>query len=597
MADQAPVLGRVAGTDTPAPPIERADDAAPPPADGRFVFPAAVRYAVIAYAVFGVPLVAAALWPPLPAHQYLRAMFGLHLAMLGPGALLAAVAAVRAPAKDRVVRVLWAGTIGVGLVVVANAFARIGPDSPPPSMVRALTPVLVALGLLLVANTLMLRARSGQRAALVDAVDLVMATVAVSVPFALAFGNTILDSPVPWFSVTAAMWAVLACHGTLVALVIRTLVAPGHRLVADLGIAFGTAVILSSTAQVVLGVHDFELPAGPFLAAHAVALAAALIFFAFTTKDSSPGLERLPVGGQVRRSSVIAMVVLASIPLTAAIAWSQRDISWVPATALVAGLGLLALSSVRHLLAAREALRLHELVEHSAAQRGQLLSEVMAHIDLDRHRAATHLHRQAASLHTAMASFTSAVAHTAEADTPGAVSFAVERLRRDLGQRADGFRRIAEAIKPLEPGHAEARRLSVPMRAYLENLCGDGPRPDLQVDIDPELSLDWTTEAVVLRIAQEATLDALWTAGATAVHIAVTADHEAIHLDITDNGCRSDPSAPILTTMRSLAVFMGGGLTTVDEPTAGRVVSAVIPFTMRAVEEPRVPSLRLVDDT
>lgn len=464
-------------------------------------------------------------------------------------------------------------------------------------MVRALIPVLIALGLLLVANTLMLRARSGQRAALVDAVDLVMATVAVSVPFGLAFGNTILTSPVPWFSVSAAMWAVLACHGTLVALVIRTLVAPGHRLVADLGIAFGAAVILSSTAQVVLGVHDFELPAGPFLASHAVALAAALIFFAFTTKDASPGLERLPVGGQVRRSSVIAMVVLGSIPITAAIAWSQRDVDWVPATALVAGLGLLALSSVRHLLAAREAIRLHELVEQSAAQRGRLLSEVMAHIDLDRHRAATHLHRQAASLYTAMASFTSAIDHTAETDTPGAVSFAVERLRRDLGQRADGFRRIAEAIKPLEPGHAEARRLAVPMRAYLENLCGDGPRPDLQVDIDPELTLDWTTEAVVLRIAQEATLDALWTAGATAVHIAVTADHEAIHLEITDNGSRIDPSIPILTTLRSLAVFMGGELTIVDEPTAGRVVSTVIPFTMRAVEEPRIPSLRLVDDT
>lgn len=84
MADQAPVLGRVTGTDTPPPPIER-DDAAPPPAGRRFVFPAAVRHAVIAYAALGVPLVVVGLWAPLPSHQYLRAMFGLHLAMLGPG--------------------------------------------------------------------------------------------------------------------------------------------------------------------------------------------------------------------------------------------------------------------------------------------------------------------------------------------------------------------------------------------------------------------------------------------------------------------------------------------------------------------------------
>ena len=600
MANQAPVLEDIDQIDLPAPDARAAStdrSSAPAPASNRFLFSATTRYAVVAALAVMVPLSAIVYWEPREPHAYLRAMFQLYLLFIVVAIGFALVAALRAPAKDRVVRWMWATALVLGVGASIQAYQRIEPGMDP-GFVRTLSPIAIGLVLLLVANTLMLRARSGERAALVDASDLIMATLAIATALILAFGHTALQAEESWFTVSAGLWGLLAFHGTMVAMAVRARVEPGHRLLAQLGIVFGVTIIVSSTAQVVLGVNDFALPAGPFLAASALALAAGVLFFAFTKRDASPGLERLPVGAQARRSSIIAMLVLGSIPVTGAIVWWQRDISWVPPVALLAGFTLLALSSIRHLLAAREANRLHALVEANAAKRGELLSEVMSHIDLDRHRAATHLHRQAASLYAAMASFTSAVNQATESDSPAAVSYAADRLRRDLGHRADKLRRLAEAIKPLEPEKAGARRLAVPMRAYLENVCGDGPQPDLRVDIDPELTLDWTTEALVLRIAQEATLHALWSARATTVDITVTADHEAIHLEIADDGNGEEPSNQALVTMRSMAQYMGGDLTTVAEPSAGGVVSATIPFATRTPDEQHTeqrPELRLVD--
>ena len=596
MAYQAPVLGRVDGTDTTTTTtIAHASGLPPAPDADRFVLPRSLRYVVVVLIAVSVPLIAGVFWEPRPVHEYLQTMVLVHLGFIVPTLLLAALAALRSPSKDRVVRWIWTVGIALGVIAVIRAYLRISPEMQP-TMLASLVPVFVVLGLLLVANTLMLRARSGERAALVDAIDLIMATMALTVPLWLAFGDTLINSPVPWFSVNAGMWVVVACHATLVVLVIRTRTQPDHRLMANIGLGFAITVMVSSVAQVVLGIGDFTLPSGPFLALFAASLSGGVLFFAFSTREASPGLERLPLGGQVRRSSAIALLVMASIPVTGAVVWWQRDVSWVPTATLVAGLVLLALSSARHLLAGREAMRLHDLVEESAAERSQLLSEVLAHIDLDRHRAASHLHRQAASLYTAMASFSSAVGHGDESSQPASVGYAADRLRRDLGHRADNLRRIAEAIKPIEPAGAEARSLAVPMRAYLENLCGDGPRPDLTVDIDPELALDWTTEAVVLRIAQEATLNALWRARATAVHISVTADSEGIHLEIADDGGCDQPAGHDLTTLQSMARFMGGDLSIIAEPTAGRVISATIPFVMRVPDEPR-SHLRVVDDS
>ncbi len=548
--------------------------------DERFVFPRWVRWSAVIYVAIGIPLTAAVFWEPRAPHEYLSAMLVLNVAFIGPAFVLAVGAALRSPPEDRVPRWMWAVALGAGLLAVTRQYSLAAPDVEP-GLVRPASPAFFALIILLVANGILLRARSGERAALVDAVDLVMATIALSVPLVLAFGHAVLDSPHSWFTVSASVWMLVAIHGILVSLVIRSRVHPQFRLLANIGVAFGSAVLVSTIGHVVLGVGGFDAPAGPFLAAYVLAIAFGAIFFAFATVDASPGLERLPVGQQVRRSSLISLVVIGTVPVTGAIVWWQRDVAWVPVVAVITGLALLALSNLRHLLAAREALRLHEIVERDAAERSRLLSEVMAHMDTDRHRAATHLHTQAARLYTAIASLGSAIDQAAESGSSAAVGHTAERLRRDLAQQADSFRRIAEAIKPLAPAEAGTRRLSVAMAAYLEELSGDGPRADLSVEIDPDLSLDWHTEAVVLRIAQHATLQALWYAGATTVSISVTAEDNEIIVAVTDDGRGEEEPRAALATMQSLTRFMGGDLTTgtVDDR---RVLRAVVPTAMAA---------------
>ncbi len=578
-----------------APTEENADDAPAPPApDDPYLFTPRLRRALIGYVAATVPLVAVLFWSPREPHEYVIAMMQTGLLYIVPGALLSLFAALRAPGgTDRMVRWMWAGVFFTGIATSYSSIRRVH-DGMDPSVARVSAPVVVGLLLLVVANTLMMRARSGQRAALVDGVDLVMATIAIAAPLTLAFGRDVIDSPVPWFTLTAGMWFVASIHGTMVALVIRGRTAPGHQGMATAGAVFGVVVMASSLAHVLLGVRGFDLPAGPFAALYAAAAGIGTIFYAHASRRSSPGLERLPLGAQVRRHSTIAVLVLASIPVIVGVAWWQSEDPGVVVGGLGAVLALLALSSVRNLLAARETIRLYAMIEESAQKRGELLAEVMSHVDTDRHRAAAHLHREAASLHTAMASFTAAIDQAVASGNPNSVSFAAERLRRDLGVRADTLRRVAEAVRPLSPDAQGSRRIVAPMKAYIENVCGDGPRPDLHFEVDPDLVLDWTIEAAVLRIVQEATLNAWFYAGATTVSVEVGGGAGGVEVTVADNGCGTTPRRGVMAGIQSAARFLGGDVV-IERDEDGGTVRALLPTDPSAPPDGTTPHLRLVE--
>jgi signal transduction histidine kinase len=563
------------------------------PTGPQRVFSDRVRLATRLYVAVTVPIVAALFWSAREPHEYLVSMLHTGLFYVAPGAVLALVAALKAPPPDRAVRWMWTGVFFAGVVAAFTGTRRVHADMDP-TILRAAAPVIVGLVLLAVANTLIMRARSGQRAALVDAVDLVMATIAITAPLALALGHDIARAPVPWFTVTSGLWFVVALHGTMVAIVIRSRLQPGHQAMATSGVVFGVVVMASSAAHVGLGMSDFTLPAGPFLAFYALGAGVGMVFYSYATRVTSPGLERLPPGAQVRRHSSIAILVLVAIPVIVAMVWWHADEPGVLPGGLTAVLVLLALSSIRNLLAARETVRLYALVEESAQMRGELLSEVMAHVDTDRHRAAAHLHRQAASLYAAMAAFTSAIDQAIESGNPASVSFAADRLRRDLGHRADGLRRIAEAVKPLSPHDQGPRRIVAPMRAYIENVCGDGPRPELHIEVDAELALDWTTEVAVLRIVQEATLNAWWYAGATTVSVTVGGGVEGVRVEVLDNGCGSTPPNVVMSGIQSAARFLGGDVVIERDGTGGHVM-ALLPMNPPSLADDQRSHLRLVD--
>lgn len=557
------------------------------------VFPTRLRHAVTLYAVLAVPLCALAMWSATGPDGYMRAMSLTSVVYTLPGAVLAVVASLRAAPGDRPIWRLWSlGWLLGGVAAFAYLWSGDADQDTDMSIVRS----ILGLGVLVVANMLMLRRRLGERAALVDAIDILMATIAVTLPFALLTADLIVDSEHAWFTISCALWWIAAVHGLFVALVMRARVLPDERATSNLGIALALAALTTSTAGLVHGLRGFPAPAGPTLATYAAFLAVLTAFFLSSSKYAPRGLDRLPAAGQVRHQSYVLIGVLAVLPLVGVEVWIRRDESWVVATALASVAVLFVLSSIRHLLSARETIRLYGAVERAADDRGELLGEVMAHVDADRHRVAAHLHRQAVSLYTSLATLTCALDRSTGDGSSERVTRAAEQLRRDLGRRADGLQRIAVAVKPLSSGDHDGQGLSATIRGYVESLYCHDHAPDVDVTVDSALVLDWTTEAILVRIAQEAIGNVCRHSRASTLHVRLEVDEGVLRLEVDDDGIGADriDEGRGIDTMRSMARFLDGDLVVTSVPGAGTLVSAS--FALDALPERPRPALRLVAD-
>lgn len=560
----------------------------------RFVVSPRLRRLGVTYVAITVPLVGMLSWSVEGRAAYIDTLLLAGIAYTVPVVVLAMLAAHRAAAADRLVWRIWAFGAAGGAVSSYVFYLR---SQEGWDEARSWSPPAAVLGvvILLVANTLILRRRSGERAALVDAVDLLMATIAATVPLAMVWGDEVVDAPASWFTVTASVWVIGAFHGLFVGLVVRARLRPDERTNANIGIVLGVVGVVSSMIQVQHALRGFPAPGGPGIAAHAAFLGMVLLFFLFSASAPSTGLERLPAAAQVRRQSIVVIGVLAAVPLIAGLAWWQRDEDWVVATAIGATGALLVLSGIRHLLSARETTRLYSEVERAAVERGELLAEVMAHVDADRHRVAAHLHRQAVSLYTTVATLSCTLDAAVDAGAPTSATRAVERMRDDLGRRADSLRSVALAVKPLSPLDGPSQGLAATVRAYVENLYGDDPRPALEVSVAADLVLDWTTEAIVVRILQEATNNVWRHAGASVVKIDVGTTSDVLYLEVADDGsgvADHSPDGRGLHTMRSMAGFLGGALTVEGYPGSGTRVRAELPID--ALPDPPRPTLSVV---
>jgi signal transduction histidine kinase len=548
--------------------------------DYRFVFARWVRYLGVGYVAVTVPLCTVLLSPVQGESNYYAAIMVVRCVYWAPGLVAALVAGRRGAPGHRLIWRWWA--VGFGLGTLWSA-ARLPLGDRDWAVFRqgAVPSSAVVVVLLIVTNTMLMRSRSGQRTFLIDVVDLVMATVAILVPAALLFGRQIVDSPSAWYSVSAALWLVGAGYGTLVASLVAPRLLRSDRNTARFGVLLGSAAMIDGLAQVIQGTHNFELAPAPFIATHALANGLIALFFLWSRRRSSSGLERFPLRDQVRGGSAITVLILASVPALAWEMWRGRDDDVVVAIAIATGSLLLILSSVRHLLSARETTRLCRKVQRAADERGEILAGVMSHADADRHRVAAHLHRQAASLYTAMSEFTRSPDASVDA-TWTATGLAAQQLRESLGRQSDELRRIAIAIKPMR-GLDEMRStppLAAPVRAYLERLYGDGPRPEIEVNVDPELALDWTSETILLRIVQEAIHNVWRHARATSVRVCITAEDELLELEVADDGAGFDPavSGRGIASMWAMAKFIGGDLSVASAPGKGTVVRATSAF-------------------
>ncbi len=425
-----------------------------------------------------------------------------------PALLFTYLAARRAPRPDNWCWWLWFVAVvlmyAIGCAMVFGAATGYA----APSWVSAAA--VTTTGLLVMAVVVWaVRTRSGRRAVTVDLVESVMSVVIVTAASGIVWGDDVRAADADWYAVPAALAAVAMVFGVYWAVLLFVRLrgdrsAPGSSgAIGLVAVLLAIVGLVNAVAQTAQGITGFGLPSAPLLGVHALCMSLLMLVPLYVPDTIGPGLDRLPPQDQVRGAWLPAVLVIAGLPNILLVAVAEREEQpAAPVYALAAVSTVLVLAMVRQLIAARETQRLYAEVARAAESRRDLLAQLMQRTDEDRHRVAAQLHEQAVS---AYASFVSLVqAHAGGAVGGGGVGSASAAVRDDLRDQAESLRQLMLAVRPLEVDRPRSTSLATPVRAYVDGLYRDRPPPALQVTVADDVVLDWTTETLVLRIAQEA---------------------------------------------------------------------------------------------
>jgi signal transduction histidine kinase len=497
-----------------------------------------------------------------------------------PCTVLSILAMRRAPitTTDRPAYLLWlvavilTAVIGFGLVVGIVSHSNVADPLG--------APCVIAIALLLIGGIVRLtRSRSGERTFSVDMIEAVMAVTVVIAPFVLLWGADTFHNDESWYTVPAAIAFVGFTFGIywVVALVVR--MGPNAGPIEWCGIAFTVFGAANAGMQVAQGIADFTLPAPPLIFLQACCAGAAVLVPLNLRRKPLPGLEILPPQAQVRVGYIATLLTLAGLPVMIVVGTAADErISWAPPFTLGVAATLVLLIGLRQLAGINETRRLYTHIEHAADQRRLLLAQVMQRANEDRARVASELHQQAVAAYTSVVSLVGAY-RSAGKDTTVAEA-ASHQVRDDLAEQVEAARHLMQAIKPLELRHERSRDLAAPIQAYMDNLYGDDPTPQLAVTCDPDLYLDWSTETIALRIIQEALRNVWEHSEAEEVSVGIGAADGVAVVRVADDGVGFDiealveEDAPGIAAMRVFAAAVDGSVAVTSTQGDGTVVTA-----------------------
>lgn len=456
-------------------------------------------------------------------------------------------------AIDRRAYLLWLAAIGIVWCIGFGLLAGVVTGSTVGNV--AGVPAVLVVAVLLIGGIVRLtRCRSGERRFVVDLIEAAMAVLVVAAPFALFWGDDVVASDQSWFTVPAAVAFVGWVFGTywVVALAVR--IGPKAGVIEWCGMGFTMLAAVNAAAQVAQGINDFTLPAPPLIALQSGCGGLALLVPLNLRRHAMPGLDRLPPHAQVRVGYLSTLLMIAGLPaLVVATVAVDEETTWAAPFALGVATVLVLLAGLRHLFGMHETRRLYTRIERSSDQRRRLLAEVMQRADKDRHRVAAELHQQAVAAYTSVVSLLGA--YRSSGADPTSVDGATSRVRDDLAEQVEALRHLMLAVKPLEAERSGARDLTAPIQAYLDNLYGDRPAPQLTVESAPDLYLDWATETVALRIVQEALRNVWRHSEANDVRITVGFADGAATLEVADDGAGFDAGQPEGSGIAAMRVF------------------------------------------
>lgn len=446
----------------------------------------------------------------------------------------------------------------------------------------------------------LVRARSTVPASALDIIESAMLVIALCAFAPLAWGNRPIVTSGLWFGLPAGIAAISVLAGVCWSLAMFRRVKGQLMPNEELGLAIAIVCGVNAVAQTAQGLTGFALPSPILLLCQAACFGVVFITPLYLASTSSQPYDTLPPVEQTRARPLDTLAIALLVPLLLVTIARQSEVAWAVWYFVGVALALLMLAALRGKLAMREARRLYQRVEEAADARRALLADVLRSADHDRHRVAAQLHQQATSFFVTL---------TASLRRDDDVPPAVARLREDLERQAEELRTLMLAVRPLDTD-ASSSDLRSTIAAYIYNLYADAALPQVDIRIDDELRLDWTTETIVMRILQEALRNVAKHALADHVIISIDGHEQGVSLAVLDDGIGFDAKALLFESgneyMRRFASHLGGHVYIDSTPGRGTEVRAVVGTTstavapVRSIDGPppsgRRPHLRVVTD-
>lgn len=433
-----------------------------------------------------------------------------------------------------------------------------------------------------IALVMLMRERSGSRQVWVDFCQSAMLVLGISALAIPSLAGPLFSSSATWYVLPAILTAISLLAAFSWSLRLFGRLGGGPRTMEALGVTVALTGSLSAAAQVAQGLSGFTLPGAPIYGLQALCMGLLLLTPLHAPKRNAAGLDRLPPQDQVRRGGIDAIIAIALLGvLFVECSRLVETVPWAYQVFGVVAMTQLFLATVEYLLANEETKRLYRQVEVAAAERRELLEEMVRGIDRDRHRVAAQLHEQAIAAYVSFSEFArSSDAERAPTETPGPRASGGMRTTADaMGHQAEALRELMLAVTPIEVGTSGPNRLATPAAAYLHSLYGDVPVPALIVQADDDLELDWTTETIVFRILQEAFRNVWAHSGAKTVRVELRLSGDLTpELRIEDDGSGFDPSTAMyesgIAVMRTFASLTDGEVEIVSAPGHGTSIVA-----------------------
>jgi signal transduction histidine kinase len=556
--------------------VSRAWFAEDPSEDG--VLPTRLRRPAIAYVAVTAPLIGAAGLLVEGRSAFLMAWVYTSAVYTTPAMVITWAASRR----TRYQAVAWRLWVLAVVALYLNGAGLLIPTLLPDSGVErlAIVAVLPCVALFGTAAIVLMRARSGSRSLAVDVVETTMVGTVIALAVLLFAGTDLWRGDEAWFTVPTALVTVAVTTGLAWMLMAYARMPHHHRELEALGLVLALVGTVDAWAMLAQGLRGFTLPSAPLLLLQALTMGLLLLLPLYVPRTAPRGLERLPPHEQVRNSWALVTLTLAALPgLFVQARLTGDDRPWAPEAFALVLMWLLFLAMARQAMAINETRNLYRQVLQAADERRRLLADVMRGVDDDRHRFASQLHEQAIATYAAFSSLSSEAERAGPRNGSTLLTEASSRLRAAFGDQARSLHRLMLAMQPLEAerGRSPADRLDSPIRAYVDSLYGDAAAPALRVDVREGLTLGWTTEAVVLRVVQEAVGNVRRHAGARRIDVKLDVDGDAnLVLTVTDDGGGFDPTAVVhergIAAMRSFAALIEAGLTVDSRPGAGTTV-------------------------